>query len=54
MNQDNQIVPIVEDDQGEGWLYPLDNEDCNRLTRAEKKLRKKDWDVCSSKHSRSK
>lgn len=27
MNPDNQIIPIVEDDQGEGWKDPYEEQD---------------------------
>lgn len=37
MNDDKQIVPIVEEDQGEGWKDPLDNHDISEMTRADKK-----------------
>jgi hypothetical protein len=53
MNADDQIVCIVEDDQGEGYVRPLELEDLERkLSRAEKKLIHKENRARSEKHSR--
>jgi hypothetical protein len=51
MNSDNQIVPMVEDDQGEGWKDPLDHHDISEMTRADKKRRKWTYDQISARHS---
>jgi len=51
MDAENRIIPIVEDDQGEGWKDPLDQFNPPK-TRAEKKRRKKAYDMRAAQHER--
>jgi hypothetical protein len=41
MNPDGEMIPIVEDDQGEGWSDPFTDEEYNdKLEEIQRKIEK--------------
>ena len=52
MDADREIIPIVEDDQGEGFRDPLDRYDIEKLSDLEKQLKKQSQRMAQSKHIR--
>lgn len=51
MDAERKIIPIVEDDQGEGFMDPLDKYDLEKISELEKKLNKERYSVIQEKHS---
>lgn len=52
MDADNRIIPIVEDDQGEGFKDPLDKHDLEKMSEFEKKIEKLRRRTTQEEHSR--
>jgi hypothetical protein len=51
MDAEKRIIPIVEDDQGEGFKDPLDEYDLERLSDLEKRLKKEAERFAQMQHS---
>lgn len=49
MDAEGRVIPIVEDDQGEGWKDPWEERD-----KLEKKLEKLQHKLARQKHSKRK
>ena len=52
MNADRRIIPIVEDDQGEGFMDILDKYDIEKISELNKRLEKERMKSDQKKHSR--
>lgn len=50
VNAGHQVVPIVEDDQGEGWMTPLDNHDIKGMSRADRKRQQREFRRRAASH----
>lgn len=51
MDAEKRVIPIVEDDQGEGYKDPLDKYDLEQISNLEKKLKKQQELLTELKHS---
>lgn len=52
MDADHRIIPIVDDDQGEGFMDILDKYDIEKISELNKRLEKERMKSDQKKHSR--
>jgi len=51
MDAEGRIIPVVEDDQGEGYKDLLDQHDLEQISELEKKLKKLQEKATQQEHS---